>query len=200
MKYRLYVLLVFYIFSVNQAVLANDNYLSSKKTNIQILGENSGYLENVVVRGTHSTDEDQLTIVVPYTELESVNEIQASYMLLGKSKEIKKKQIIDHALVSSSFYSGIRSKTIIFPDASATFSYKYQYQKKCEETMFMAHLPLNDTDHIDTLSYHITVPDHLTIKYELVGDTSSIEQLHIIDELANNNTLSIITHPKHKFG
>ncbi len=144
-----------------------------------------GYVEQFNVTGVQQKNE-RTVIDAPYTELETITDIDAYYVVKGKKKHIKDFAV--RSLMSSSFYNGVKAKTFVFEAADESYAAGYSYTVKNPELMFLSFLELNSATCTDTFKYTLAIPSDLKLNYELVGDTSTLRHFEITNTEVNGMT------------
>lgn len=155
------------------AVYATDraNY-SLSRTTITVSGLNSGFTREVEKKGFNPSL-NQHQVQIAYTELESVQNLVATYNTGKKDIALKATEFTDHSLLTSSFYDGLRAKRFVFPETAMGNYFAYSYTVQAKELIFLSSLPWYSEKQTDTLEYIINLPEGLSLIYRIDGDTVS---------------------------
>lgn len=167
MKNLFYELILFnscVIFSLN--VFSQNIAIKTKIENVLI--ENDSSFQKQVTVFLKNSDE---TITYPIfydTELEIISDIQ---LFIKKGKQFKqvKENIIKEEEVQLDYISSKKIKLILVP---SNIEAKITYTIKCRELMYFSDLHFFSNDEIDTLKYHITVPNTFLFTYNTINKDS----------------------------
>ncbi|HMT28246.1 MAG TPA: transglutaminase domain-containing protein [Bacteroidia bacterium] len=152
-------------------------------TNISLKG---GYEEEVFFNGILKKNKREV-MDIPYTELEKIVSIEAGFAIENKWKDIK--DFGTRSVIGGSFYSGVKSRTFVYDSQQNDTPISYKYTLKNQELMFLAFLPLNSYECVDTLSYSILIPEDLKLTYKISEDTTSLKSLTITNTKVKNGIL-----------
>ena len=160
------------------------------------IDKKSGYTKRCNYTGTKTRDKDN-TISIPFTELEKVEDLKVNVQN-KKGNFVKLKEFREHALVSSSFYDGVKAKSFIIEGSTFSYDFNYSYTKRCEDLMFFDNVQLNYGDCALEINHHIYVPENYKFLYDLCGDTSTLKSFEVSQKKVDGFTVyTFSSKPKH---
>lgn len=134
----------------------DDIHYSSRKEHIRIIDNQKGYSSSVEWKGQFISAKKHLEYI-PYSELETISNIDPQYYnAKGKLKHLKEEKTQSSSLITSSFYDGYRAHLIDFTNTGNEFA--LNFDRSCQELMYLSSLELNSTIPTDTFYYSIEVP------------------------------------------
>ena len=177
--YRLIVIITFSSFIIPSVAADQPYFYSLKKELITVLGEDQGYSTSVFCRGTFQNDKTS-QIYLPYSELEQIGDISASYLNeKGKFVKLKNRDIGNTMIPTGNFYSGYRAYFFNLDPQGKAYPFEYSYVQKSNMLMLLNLLPLISNEKVDTLIYEIRVPFGYKLLYKISGDTSEIKEYRL---------------------
>lgn len=145
-------MLLFFIFSIQG--FTQDIPIKTKLE--RILVKNDTSFVNTISVSIKKSDKALLFPIFYDTELESVSNIKV-YKKRGNRFKLIKTNVYREEAVELDYITSKKVKSIIIPSETET---KITYTIKCKQLMYLSSLPFFSYNDIDTLKYHITVPNN----------------------------------------
>ncbi len=162
--YRLVFAFAFCIFSI--PTIAQEISIKNKTETIVIRNDSSFVRE---VSAIVKESDELIPYVIFYdNELEKVTNVQV-YSKKGKRYKLEKDVAIIDEAVELDYIASKKIKSILFPPGPET---KITYSIECDELMYLSNLPLFSYANIDTLAYHVKVPETFRFVHNIIYQDS----------------------------